>query len=98
MAAEMHENVAGLPLGTTVTLKRSLCHLKSDASTKVWFSLSGDRCSPITLKFDRVGHNHYDGVTAYCFKLPAGEEFWIEFSDEVTPSAQIEILREMMEW
>ena len=98
MANVLSEAEAGIDFGTEVTLVRPALEIKREPGTKVWLSLSGDRCAPIKLKFDRAGYNHYDCVYAYCFKLPSGEELWLEFSDELTTLKRIEILRIIMEW
>jgi len=92
----LDEDRCGLAFGTEVVLCRPIVKTKFDQ--KVWFSLSGAKCVPIKLKFDRAGHNHYDGLYAYCFKLPSGEELWIEFTEELTTNQRLEILREFMSW
>ena len=98
MTSMIGKKEAGMPFGIEVNLKRPSLHIQSDVSAKVWLSLSSDSCAPMKLKFDRAGHNHYDGLFSYCFKLPSGEELWIEFSDELTTAKRLEILREFMEW
>ncbi|MDZ4786692.1 MAG: hypothetical protein SGJ02_11520 [bacterium] len=98
MSHELSEEECGLTFGTEIVLIRPTIKTKSETNSQVWFSLSGERSTPINLKFDRAGYNHLDGLYAYCFKLPSGEELWIEFSDELTTSKRLEILREFMRW
>jgi hypothetical protein len=85
-------------LGTEIVLMRPVIKADGEADRQVWFSLTGERATPIKLRFDRAGYNHRDAVYAYCFKLPSGEELWIEFSDELTTIQRLEILRGFMRW
>lgn len=98
MAHELSEEDAGIIFGTEVTLSRPVLKINSEVQAKVWLSLSGERCAHIKLKFDRAGYNHYDGLYSYCFKLPSGEELWIEFADELCTSQRLDILKGFMKW
>lgn len=95
MASIYTEEEAGLRFGTEVTLIRQKLSING---AEIWLSITGDRTAPITLKFDRAGYNHYDDLDAYCFKLPNGEELWINFFQSSSVAERIKQLREIFVW
>lgn len=98
MAHMLKEDECGLTFGTQVTLKRSMLRLSNPLKADVWLVLSADQTGAIKLKFDRAGYNHYDGLYAYCFKLPSSEEVWIELEDGLTIDQRVSILKDVFDF
>ena len=98
MAEILTQEECGLLFGTEVSLVRLVVKIDGDLESKVSIGLTGDKNEPIKLKFHRAGHNHWDSVYAYCFKLPSQEEFWVEMSDELSLEQRLKILKNLMKW
>ena len=91
----LNEQECGITFGTEVQLIRPKIITKN---SEICFSISGNECAEIKLKFNRAGYNHYDEVYSYCFKLPSDEELWIHMPDRLSAEQRIDCLRELMDW
>ena len=95
MARELSETEAGLPFGTEVTVVPSKF---SGTDSALSLLLTGPRCSALTLRFSRAGHNHYEELYAYCFTFLSGEELWIELPDAMSVEERLASLKAVVTW
>ncbi len=98
MAALLTEEQCGLKIGSEFKLKRQPIGKVPLHESVASFFITGNKCAPIIFQFDRAAHNTHDGLYAYCFKMPAGEEFWVEFSENIGLGVRIQKLQSLFSW
>ena len=98
MTKILTEEECGLRFGTEVDFARLLVKGGGDPVSDVSINITGDKCAPLKLRFDRAGYNHWDDLYSYCFKLPSNEEFWVEMSGELSSEQRVKLLRNLMTW
>jgi len=92
------EEQCGLKIGSEFKLKRQPIDKAPSSDSEAWFFITGNNCAPIIFQFDRAAYNTYEGLFAYCFKLPSGEEFWVEFSEDIGLEVRIQKLQSLFSW
>jgi len=98
VATFLTEEQCGLKSGSELKLKRQPIDNVLTREPEAWFFITGNNCAPILFQFDRAAHNTHDGMYAYCFKSPSGEEFWVEFSENMRLEVRIQKLQKLFSW
>jgi len=98
VSALLTEEQCGLKVGSEFKFKRHPIDKVHSHDSEAWFFITGNNCAPIIFQFDRAAHNTHDGLYAYCFKSPSGEEFWVEFSENIELEVRLEKLRSLFSW